>query len=67
MEGLGGKGEEIRSTNGQLQNSHEDVKYSIGNIVNNIVIVMHSAKWLLHLSEGSLCKLYKCLITMLYT
>ena len=44
MEGLGGKGEEIRSTNGQLQNSHEDVKYSIGNIVNHIVITVYGAR-----------------------
>ena len=29
------------STNWQLQNSHRDVKYSIGNIVNNIVITIY--------------------------
>ena len=31
----------LRSTNWQLQNSHGDVKYSIGNIVNNVVITMN--------------------------
>ena len=30
----------LRSTNWQLQNSHGDVKYSIGNIVSNTVIMM---------------------------
>ena len=30
----------VRSTNWLLQNSHRDIKYSIGNIVNNIVITM---------------------------
>ena len=28
----------LRSTNWWLQNSHRDIKYSIGNIVNNIAI-----------------------------
>ena len=32
----GWKGEGLRSTNWYLQNSPGDVKYSIGNIVNNI-------------------------------
>ena len=31
------KMKELRSTNRQLQNSHGDVKYSIGNTVNNIL------------------------------
>ena len=35
----------LRSTSWQLQNSHEDVKYSIGTIVNSIVIAMYSARW----------------------
>ena len=29
----------LRSTDWQLQNTHRDVKYSIGNIVNNIIIM----------------------------
>ena len=33
----------LRSTSWQLQNSHRDIKYSIGNIVNNIVITMSGA------------------------
>ena len=39
-------------------NSHGDVKFSIGNIVNNIVITMYGARWVLELSRGSLCILY---------
>lgn len=30
---------------GPLQNSHEDVKYNIENMVNNIVIIMYGARW----------------------
>ena len=33
------------STNWLLQNSHGDVKYSIGNIVNNILIIMYGVRW----------------------
>ena len=54
-EGLGErvkKVKELRSTNWQLQNSHRDVKYSIGNMVNNIVITMCGARWVLDSSEG---------------
>lgn len=31
----------LRSTVWQLQNSHEDVKYSIGDAVNNIVLTVY--------------------------
>ena len=34
----------IRSTNWQLQNSHGDVKYGIGNTVNNIAITMYDVR-----------------------
>ena len=47
----------LRSANWQLQNRHRGVKYSTGNIVNNIVITVHSTRWVLELSGGSLCKL----------
>ena len=32
------------------QNSHRDVKFSTGNAVNNIVINMYGASWVLDLS-----------------
>ena len=54
----------LRSTNWLLQNNHRDVRYSIGNVVNNTVITMYGATWLLDLSGGSLHKLYTCLCTM---
>ena len=53
----------LRRTNWQLQNSHRDGKYSIGNIVNNIVITMYSARCVLNLLGRSLHKLYECLTT----
>ena len=40
----------LRSTNSLLQNSHEDVKYSIGNLVNNIPIIMYGVRWVQDLS-----------------
>ena len=46
--GLGGwvtKVKGLRSTSLLLQNSHGDVKYSIGNIVNNILITMYGVRW----------------------
>ena len=57
----------LRSTNWKLQNSHEDVKYSIGNIVNNIVITVYDAEWVLEIVGGSFCKVCEYLPTMLYT
>ena len=51
--GCGGIGEGmrvLRSTNQQLQNSHGDVKYSIGNTVNNILITMYGVRWVQDLS-----------------
>ena len=44
------KGKACRNTNWQLQNSHGDVKYSIENIVNNIVITVCGARGVLDLS-----------------
>ena len=40
----------LRSANWQVQNSHStDIKHSIGNIVNNIVINMHDDRWVIGL------------------
>ena len=44
------KVKEIRSPNWKIQNSCGDVKYSIGNMVNNIVITMYDAGCVLELS-----------------
>ena len=44
----------LRRKNCQLQNSHRDVKYSIGNRVNNIVTTTYGARWVLDLSKGTL-------------
>ena len=57
----------LRSTNWQLQNSYGDVKHSIGNIVNDIVITMYGVRWVLDLSQGSLCKVLKTLFMVLCT
>ena len=40
----------LRSTNWLLQNSHGNVKYSIGNIVNNIIINIYGVRWVQVLS-----------------
>ena len=39
------KAKGLSSTNWYLQNSHGNVKYNIGNIVNNIVMTMYAARW----------------------
>ena len=39
----------LKSTNWLAQNSHGDGTYSTGNIVNNIVITVHGARWALEL------------------
>ena len=57
----------LHSISWPLQNSHGDVKYSVGNISNNIVITMYGARSVLNLWWGSLCKLHKFLTTMEYT
>ena len=46
----------MRSTDWQLQNNHEGVKYSIGNIVNNIVTTVYGARWILEIYGGILGK-----------
>ena len=48
----------LRSTNWLLRHSHGDVKYSLENIVNNILIIMHGVKWVLDLLGWLLSKLY---------
>ena len=57
----------LRSTDGYMQSNHGDVKYSIKNIVNNIVVTMYGGKKVLEIWRGSFLKVYKCLTTMLYT
>ena len=60
--------EGLRSTNWQLQNSHRDVKYSIGNIANDIFITRYGATWVLETSgPGALYKMYGYLTPMMYT
>ena len=57
----------LRSTNWQLQNGDQDVNYSIRNLVNNIAKTIYDVMWVLDLPRGSLHKLNKCLIIILYT
>lgn len=42
--GLGENVKGLKNTNWQLQNSHEDVKYNIKNIVDNIVVIMNGVR-----------------------
>ena len=39
----------LRNTSKLLQKSHRDVKYNIGNIVNNFPLTMHDVRWVLGL------------------
>ena len=57
----------LRGTNWWLHSSQGDVKFSIENMVSNIVITMYGARRVLDLSGGTLYKLDNCLTTMLYT
>ena len=50
----------LRSTDWWLQNCHGDIKNGIENIVNNIVITMSGAIWVLEISGRTLCKVYNC-------
>ena len=45
----------------------QDVKHSLGNLVDNMVRTMSGARWVLELSGGPLCKACDCLTTTLYT
>ena len=49
------------------EHSHQDVMFSIENIVNNIEIAMYSVRCVLDLSGRSFHKVHECLITMLCT
>ena len=42
----------LRSPDWQLQNSCVDLKYTIENIVNNNVISMYGARWVLEILGG---------------
>ena len=55
MKGVGGLGEKVKGLKSKdwwLQNSHRDIKYSIGNIVNDIVITTYGIRWVLEIFRG---------------
>lgn len=52
----------LRNTSWQLQN-WEDVKYSIKNVVDHVIIT-YGAGCILELLGGSLCTLHNCLASM---
>ena len=53
----------LRGADWHLQNSHGGVTYSTENRVNNVVITVYSARWVLEIAGGTL----DCLTTMLCT
>ena len=65
--GLGKKGEVIGKYRLVITTQLQDVQHSTGITVNNIVIAMYGASWVLEISGGPLCKGYDCLATILYT
>ena len=54
--GIGEKVEGIEKCNLVVQNSHGDVRYSIGNIANNIVITVYDASGVLDIWEDHFVK-----------
>ena len=62
--GLGDKGDVIKYKM-TVTNSHRDIRYSIGDTVNNIAMTLYGAEWVLD-DWGSLHKIYEYLTTMLY-
>ena len=42
---MGAKGKGLGSTKWRLRNSHRDVKHSVGNVVDNIVVTTYGARW----------------------
>lgn len=47
----GGMGEKGEVQTASYKVSHRDVKYSLGNIVNNITIIIYGDRWLIGLSR----------------
>ena len=64
---LGEKGEGTKKSRSVVIKDSRDVKYSIGNIVNNNIIIRYGTHWVLEVSGGTLCKVHDCLTTMLHT
>ena len=62
---LGGKGEGLSSTNGELQNSPRDVDCSRGNTVNDMVMNMCGARWVPEAARGPPCEARDFLATLL--
>ena len=56
MGGLGEKGKGIEVQTGSYQRVVVYIKYSIGNIVSNVVITMYGASWIMEMSGRILCK-----------
>ena len=67
--GVGGWMKKVKGWEVQIgsSNRREAVNYSMGNVVDNIVITLYGARWVLEISGGALCKMCDCLNTMLYT
>ena len=63
--GLGVDGKGISKYRLPVRKQYGDVKCSVGNTVNNIVVTMFGARWALEILGGSFCKVHGCLTTML--
>lgn len=61
------KGEGIKKWNLVVTNSHRDIKKSMGNITNIIVITMYDTVWELEILKVILHKLYNFITTKLCT
>ena len=54
--GLDEKCEVIKKYKLVVTDSHEEIKYSTGNIVSLIVITVYAASWILQISQGHFVK-----------
>lgn len=62
---MGENGEEINIHSLPVIKCHGDVYYTIGNIDNNVSIIIYGVRWILDLSGWLICKVYKFLTTMI--
>ena len=61
-----GVSEEVKKYKLVVTELSQDVNYSVGNIVSNIVMTMYGVRWVLEILRGPLCKVPDGITTMLY-
>ena len=49
---LGARGEGVGGQSEKVKGCHRDVKYRVANVINNIIIIMYGARWVLEILGG---------------